>query len=145
MEKQNNNYYGNTQIVYGGCGTQIINDNSLVLRDELLKEIKKTKSLIEQKEIFSEDKFEDFKNHIIYDLQSQNNIKDWICDNPQLQIIIDKLNDINESNKKNHRITIGSFLSNLSNVITILSVTQLDPQIIVFFKNIVDRIIDFLN
>ena len=39
MEKQNNNYYGNTQIVYGGCGTQIINDNSLVLRDELLKEM----------------------------------------------------------------------------------------------------------
>ena len=144
MDKQINNFYGNTQVVYGGHGTQIINDNSSNIKDELIKEIRKTQDILEQKEISIEE-FADFKNHIIFELEEQHNINNWINENPQIQTIIDKLDNINNVDNKNIKTTINDVLSTLSNIVTILSVTQSFPQIVLFFNNIVSRILEFLS
>ncbi len=144
MDKQINNFYGNTQVVYGGHGTQIINDNSSNIKDELIKEIRKTQDILEQKEISIEE-FADFKNHIIFELEEQHNINNWINENPQIQTIIDKLDNINNVDNKNIKTTINDVLSTLANIVTILSVTQSFPQIVLFFNNIVSRILEFLS
>lgn len=144
MNKHTNNFYGNTQVVYGDYATQIINDDPHNKKDELLKEIRKTQLLLEQKEITKED-FEDFKNHIIFEIEEQRNINNWINENPQIQTIIDKLDNITNANDKKLKTTINDMLSTLANIVTILSVTQSFPQIIVFLNDIVAKTLEFLS
>ncbi len=111
--------------------------------DKLLKEIKECKNHIEKKEFIEDDIFEDFKNHVEYELKYFG--PEFLRKEPEMKKVTTKFEEIKISKKTDRKEKVKEFLEILANVVTALSFTQNLMDIISFVKKILKYINDLIG